>query len=137
MTTNMILGAVHKTRPQFGGVQCGHFAHNGGRGVLDADVRTFWCKNFGFFELYGVSAQTRRGGFEPARTLCGQGGCSIFRDCVRTPFMNGPLPSFAVKLTCQMTAHIFVVLYWESIYYPKPNFPGVGSSVLSCVHEKI
>jgi len=23
------------------------------------DVRTFWCKNFGFFEIYGVSGTVR------------------------------------------------------------------------------
>jgi len=28
-------------------------------GSVDADVRTFWCKNIGFFEIYDVSAQTR------------------------------------------------------------------------------
>jgi len=24
----------------------------------DADVLTSWCKNFGFFEIFGVSART-------------------------------------------------------------------------------
>jgi len=36
------------------------------RGSSDADVRTFWCKNLKFFEIYGVSAQTR--GVKPVRT---------------------------------------------------------------------
>jgi len=45
-------------------------------GSLDADVRTFWCKDFRFFKIYGVSAQTRG---EPIRTG-GEG--SIFRDFV-------------------------------------------------------
>jgi len=31
---------------------------------------TFWCKNFGFIEIYGVSAQT--GGVEPVRTFSWQ-----------------------------------------------------------------
>jgi len=28
-------------------------------GSSDADVRTFWGKTFGFFEIYGMSAQTK------------------------------------------------------------------------------
>jgi len=28
----------------------------------DADVRTFWCKNIRFLEIYGVYARTRAGG---------------------------------------------------------------------------
>jgi len=49
----------------------------------------FGAKNFGFFETYGVSAWTR--GVEPVRTffLQGERG-SIFRDFVRTSFMDGP-----------------------------------------------
>jgi len=35
------------------------FRTRGIRVSLDADVRTFWCKNFGFFEIYGMSARTR------------------------------------------------------------------------------
>jgi len=31
-------------------------------GSSDADVRTFWCKNIGFFEICGVSARTRMEG---------------------------------------------------------------------------
>jgi len=31
-------------------------------GSLDADIRTFWRKNFGFFKIYGVFAWTRREG---------------------------------------------------------------------------
>jgi len=42
-------------------------------------------KNIGFFEIYGVSAQTR--GFDN----CGQGGGVNFRDFVRMSFMDGPL----------------------------------------------
>jgi len=46
----------------------------------------FGAKNFEFFELDGVSARTR------GLNQCGQGGRgSIFRDFVRTSFMNGPL----------------------------------------------
>jgi len=45
--------------------------------LADADVRTFWRKNFGFFEIYGVFARTGRG--------------SIFRDFVLAFFMVRPL----------------------------------------------
>jgi len=42
-----------------GFVQCGHFADKEEGGSSDVDVRTFWCKNLEFFEIYGVSARTR------------------------------------------------------------------------------
>jgi len=51
----------------------------GQEGSSDADVRTFWCKNTGFFEIYGVPERTRGEGVEPVRTRG-----SIFRDFVRT-----------------------------------------------------
>jgi len=35
-------------------------------------------KKFGFFEIYGVSARTRKEGVEPVRAFFGKGG-SIFR----------------------------------------------------------
>jgi len=34
----------------------------------------FGGKNFGFFEIYGVSAWKRREVVEPVRTFCGQEG---------------------------------------------------------------
>jgi len=43
-------------------------------GSSDADVRTFWCKKFGFFEMYGVSARIRGRGIEPVGIFCGHGG---------------------------------------------------------------
>jgi len=42
----------------------------------------FRAKNFGFFEIYGVSARTR--GVEPVRKMG-----VIFRDFVRKSFMDG------------------------------------------------
>jgi len=54
------LSGVDKRHPQLEGViQCGHFADKGG--ASDADVRTFWRKNFGFLKMYGMSARTRWG----------------------------------------------------------------------------
>jgi len=53
--------------------------------LYDANIRTFWCKNFGFFKIYDVSAvRTDKGGEdEPVRTFFGQGGGSKFsRFCV-------------------------------------------------------
>jgi len=47
----------------------------------------FDAKNIGFFEIYRVSARTRGEGFEPVRT---RGKGWIFRDFVRTYFMDGP-----------------------------------------------
>jgi len=41
----------------------------------DADVRTFWRKNFGFFEIYGVSARTRgEGGLSQCGHFTDKGG---------------------------------------------------------------
>jgi len=52
----MLLGAVHKRRPQSGGFAlCGYFAYKGERGYSDANVCTFSYKLIGFFEIYGVS----------------------------------------------------------------------------------
>jgi len=44
-----------------------------------ADVRTFWCKNIGFFEIYGVSARTRE--VKPVQTFCGQREVNFSRFC--------------------------------------------------------
>jgi len=49
----------------------------------------FGAKNFGFFEIYGVSSRIRE--VEPVRTFCGQGRRgSIFCDFVRMSFMDAP-----------------------------------------------
>jgi len=64
-------------------------ADNGGGGSSDAVVWTFWYKNYRFFEIYSVSAQTRGEGVEPVRTFCGQGR-SIFREFVQASFMDVP-----------------------------------------------
>jgi len=58
----------------------------GEEGSSDADVLTFIAKNFGSFEIYGVSARTRE--VEPVRTM--REGGSIFHDFVRTSFMDRP-----------------------------------------------
>jgi len=44
--------------------------------------------NIAFFEIYGVSARTRWEGAEPLRTFVDKGDGSIFRDFVRTSFME-------------------------------------------------
>jgi len=58
----------------------------------------FGAKNFGFFEIYDVSARTRKEGIEPMRTR----GRSIFRDFVQMSFMDGPLTKdpFAAFPSC-------------------------------------
>jgi len=54
----------------------------------------FGAKIFKFFKIYDVSARIRGGEerkVEPVWTFCVQEGRgSIFRDIVRTSFMNGP-----------------------------------------------
>jgi len=42
-----------------GFVQCGHFSDKGGGGLQMRMSALFDAKNFGFFEIYGVSARTR------------------------------------------------------------------------------
>jgi len=82
------LGAVHKRLPQSGGEEvgkCEHLSDKGKGGVLQMRTLHFLVqKNFGFFEIYGVFAQTMMGGGEQVRTrekgsrffsiLCGRHG---------------------------------------------------------------
>jgi len=99
------LGDVHKRRPQSGGLssgQCRHFEDKGIGVSSDADVRTFWCKNFGSFEIYGVSARTRE------LSQCGHfsnkvgGGVNFSRFCADI-FYGRPLTEQStqtVPVTC-------------------------------------
>jgi len=51
----------------------------------------FGAKNFGVLETYGVSTRTSGEGVKPVQTFCRQKEKkSIFRDFVRTSFMDGP-----------------------------------------------
>jgi len=52
----------------------------------------FGAKNFKFYEIYAMSARTR--GVEPVRSRG-----SIFRDFMRTSFMEVPLKSVRVYAT--------------------------------------
>jgi len=53
-----------------------------GRGVLQMWTSAlFSTKNFGFFEIYGVSARTRGRVVEPVRRFFGQGGVNFSRFC--------------------------------------------------------
>jgi len=54
----------------------------------------FGAKNFGSFEIHRVSARTRGEGVETVRIFYEQGG-AIFRDFVRTSFLDGP---FTIQL---------------------------------------
>jgi len=66
------------------------FRTRGERGSSDADVRTFGAKNFGIFRnLWFVLAD--KGGLSQCRHFADKGEGSIFRDFVRTSFMDGPL----------------------------------------------
>jgi len=89
-----MLGTVHKRPPQNRGV-CPVRTF---KGVLQMRMfALFGTKNFGLFEIYGVSAQSR--GVEPVQTFCGQGERgSIFRDFVRVSFTDGPLFIFCFSL---------------------------------------
>jgi len=53
----------------------------------------FGAKNFGFFEFYGESTQTRERGLSQYGHFSDEDNRrgSIFHDFVRTSFMDGPL----------------------------------------------
>jgi len=69
ISTLILLNAEH----QAGFVQCGHFANKRRRRVFlrCGCPSLLGQKNFRFFKIYGVSAQTRR--VEPGQAFCEQG----------------------------------------------------------------
>jgi len=88
------LGAVHKRRPQSGGkgdLSIVDILRTRGEGVFSkADVRTFWRKNLRiFWNLWCVHTDKGEGGWTSTDILRIRG--TIFRDFVRTFFMDGPL----------------------------------------------
>jgi len=82
LTVVFFIGSVHKRGPQSREEVCSvrMFCEQGGEGCSsDADVGTFWCKNFGFLEIYGVPARTRGEVWANAvRTFFGQRGVVDF-----------------------------------------------------------
>jgi len=69
------------------------FCRQGGEGgSSDADVRTFWRKNLGFFEIYGVSAAIKgREGWSSMDILRTRGeGVNFSRFCADV-FYGRPL----------------------------------------------
>jgi len=75
----LVLGAVHKGRPQSvkGGLSSADIFRTRGGGSSDVDVRTFL--RIGFFKIYGVSAQTRGEGGEPGGLFAE--GVNFSRQC--------------------------------------------------------
>jgi len=64
---------MYAVREKKGYVQCGHFSDME-EGVLQVRMSArFGARDFGFFEIYGVSERTRGRRVEPVRTFCGQG----------------------------------------------------------------
>jgi len=79
-------GIVRKRHPQSGrGLSIADVFQTRGRGSSDADVRTVWCKKLQIFRNWCPQKQGRD--VEPVRIRRRE---SIFRDFVRTPFMDGP-----------------------------------------------
>jgi len=61
----------------------------------------FSAKNFGFFEIYGVSVRTRGRGLSQCGHFTEKGGVgSNFRGFVRTSFMDGCLAVCALFVSC-------------------------------------
>jgi len=68
-------------------------------GSSDVDVCTFWCKNKGIFEVYVVAARTRgKGWLNQCGDILWTRG-SIFRDFLRTSFMDGLLRQLSLRVT--------------------------------------
>jgi len=91
-------------------------SNGGGGGGGGLQMRTsalFGAKNFGFFEIYGVSARTRGGGLASADILR-TGERVIFRDFLRASFMNGPLPGFLIVCLSHNLGiyYTYVLLSW-------------------------
>jgi len=89
------LGAVHKRRPHSGGgvfLSSAEILRTREEGVLQMRTSApFGVKKLGFFEIYGMSSWTRGRGLASADILRTRERGSIFRDFVRTSFMDGPL----------------------------------------------
>jgi len=83
LTYYFFIGAVHKRRPHSWGRRVCPVRTFCGQGLggdsSNADVRTFWRKNLRILQI-------RKGG-----------GRSIFRDFVRTSFMDGPIYKFILN----------------------------------------
>jgi len=62
------------------------FCVQGGEGSSDEKSEVFGTKNFGFFEIYNVSARTRKEGV----SQCGQGEELKLSQFSATSFMDGP-----------------------------------------------
>jgi len=85
--------SIKDVRSQGGGefVQCGHFSDKWGGGFSGADVRTFLSKKLRTFQnLWCVPHGQEKRGLSQCGHFADRGGGSIFRDFVRTPFMDGP-----------------------------------------------
>jgi len=77
--------------------QWGHFAGKG-EGYSDSASALVSPKNFGFFEIYGLSARTSE---ERGLSQCGHFSDkeegSVFRDLVWTSFMDNPSVLLKIK----------------------------------------
>jgi len=106
------LETVHKRRPQSRGrglCPVRTFFGQGGGSASDVVVRTFWCKNLGFFEIYGVSARTRGQVDKPVLTFRGQGGVNFLRFCVDV--------CYGRPLTSMIFGHL--PEKWRQVVFPK------------------
>jgi len=65
--------SIKNVRSQEGGsLQSADIFQTKGEGFFRCESPHFWCKNIGFFEIYGVSHGQGGRRVEPVRTLCGQ-----------------------------------------------------------------
>jgi len=89
--------------------QCEHFAD---KEVLQMRKSTnFGAKNIGFFEIYRVSARTRRKGIKPVRIICRQ-GCGVTFSQFCAGVLYGRPQSLELYKTFFLPA-IFYCLFYE------------------------
>jgi len=98
----LTLIAVHKRGLQSGRLSGADIFQKRWRGnSSDADAALFEAKNFGFFEIYGVSALTRGKGLNQ----CGQGEEVNFSRFCATSFVDIPL-RFVAKIGPSNSLHV-------------------------------
>jgi len=68
----------------------------------------FGAKNFGFFEIYGVSAWSRE--VEQVWTFFEKGVGVVFRDFVRASFIDGPLSNTYLAYIQNKSFHIIIIM---------------------------
>jgi len=116
---------VHKNvRSQRGFVQCGHFSDKGFLQMRTSALLN--AKNFGFFEIYGVSAQTRGSGLSQCGHFAGKEGQFFAMLCGR--LLWTALTTYILKMC---------VMFHLSILSANRNRYRTLTTYIPCISESI